>query len=271
MFLCVCVSDTVSSHTRHTSYKVITVPSVQTVTSWRSTECPTVYSPPVPVSTAQSETRHSTYRKLHEQRLSPVAKRGWVVCWRKTHILSLLLQKLDLLFICLHITRFSRGFLRGFSSLGAQRTFPLYWSWNMILQMWPVGYRVIKRPLSLPSTHYKLQADKAYVWRMNVLYLLRCAGLHLRPYCRRFLLHWLVFGVWCFSVRCCCGCCRRCSSSDQLLQFLILLPETKVEGHQEQRPFQAFVTLVVQLQGVLWKTLLYPHRKHRISPTRVKD
>lgn len=75
------VKDTaMSSHTVHKSCKVITVPFVQTVTSWSSTECPTACSPPVPVnSTRKWNQWHRTYRKLNTQRLSPMAKRGWTV------------------------------------------------------------------------------------------------------------------------------------------------------------------------------------------------
>lgn len=53
-----------------------------------------------------------------EKRMSSKCKKK-----KKTHILSLLLQKLDLLFIHLYITWFSWGFLCSFSTLGAHKTF----------------------------------------------------------------------------------------------------------------------------------------------------
>lgn len=120
-----------SSHTIHKSCKVITVPFVQTVTSWSSTECPTACSPPVPVSSTRKWNKWQwTYRKQNTQRLSPMAKRGWTISLtkkgnkkHKTHILSLLLQKLDLLFIHLNITRFSWGFLCSFSTLWEHKIF----------------------------------------------------------------------------------------------------------------------------------------------------
>lgn len=54
----------------------------------------------------------------------PLWQKEWTVPAKKTHILSLLLQKLDLLFIHLHITRLGRGFLCRFSSLRATQNIP---------------------------------------------------------------------------------------------------------------------------------------------------
>lgn len=72
-----------SSHTHLISCKVITVPSVQTVTSWSSTECPTACSPPVPVTSVTKWKKMNQKKKKNNTESFPYGKRGWAVPEKK--------------------------------------------------------------------------------------------------------------------------------------------------------------------------------------------
>lgn len=102
----------------HNSYKVITVPSVQTVTSWSSTECPTACSPPVPVTSARKWNKwHWTYRKKNTETF-PYGKRGWAVKAKK-RLTSFLCFSKSLIFFS--YTSTSQGLAGVFSA-----AFPLW-------------------------------------------------------------------------------------------------------------------------------------------------
>lgn len=64
---------------------VITVPSVQTVTSWRSTECPTVCSPPAPITGSE---RSETWGGKTTASFFPMAQKGWVLRTIDSHPFS---------------------------------------------------------------------------------------------------------------------------------------------------------------------------------------
>lgn len=118
------------------------------------------------------------YRKLKYTETFPYGKRGWAVRAKKTHILSLLLQKLDLLFIHLNITRFGRGFLCSFSTLWGTQNIPKSTTFFHYPTLWGLTSRevlshtfLVKRFIScISEREKKFKINRFGVW-MGQIYL----------------------------------------------------------------------------------------------------